>query len=207
MTKPTIAVFDIETGPLPDDQLIKPDFHAPKNYIDPAKIAAYIQECQRKYMEGLALSPLSGQVLVIGILDNDGFRAITGTEKEILGQFWRYAESVVIGSGQLVGFDSNRFDLPFLFRRSWYHHMKPSPILRAGRYWSPHCVDVREMWQLGNREAEGNLDMVSRFLGGKGKTGDGAEFAGLWAEDKEKALEYLHNDLEQTKLLYELMAT
>jgi len=63
------------------------------------------------------------------------------------------------------------------------------------------------MWQLGNREAEGNLDMVSRFLGGKGKTGDGAEFAGLWAEDKEKALEYLHNDLEQTKLLYELMAT
>lgn len=207
MTKPTIAIFDIETGPLPDDQLNEPDFRAPKNYSDPVKIAAYIQECEREWKKSLALSPLTGQVLVIGILDNDGFRAITGTEKEILGQFWRYAESVVIGSGQLVGFNSNSFDLPYLFRRSWAHHMKPTPILRAGRYWSPHCVDVREMWQLGDRQAEGGLDVVSRFLGGKGKTGGGAEFAGLWAEDKEKALEYLHNDLEQTKLLDQLMAT
>lgn len=59
-------------------------------------------------------------------------------------------------------------------------------------------VDLREVWQLGDRQARGSLDSIARHLGVGQKNSDGAAFAALWQSDREKALAYLKNDLELT---------
>lgn len=205
MTKETLF-FDAETCPVPDDELIQPVFKSPANYRDPEKIAAYIEECKQEWRSGLALSPMTGRILTIGLLDSQGFRALEGTEKEILGQFWRRVETVLIGDGNLVGFNCNQFDLVFAYKRSWRNGMKPSPLLRAGRYWSKSVIDVRDLWQLGDRQVTGTLDQISRFLGGPGKTGSGKDFAELWATDKPAALAYLERDIRETERLFRVMS-
>lgn len=200
--------FDIETAalPLPYLEMTMPEFTAPANLKDPVKIAAAIEEKKKAYLDDAALSPLTGKVLVIGILDPDGFKySSAGSEKLTLEFFWDLCDQVLPHCHQLISFNGNGFDLPFLIRRSWHHKLAPSRHLRDGRYWNRDVIDLREVWQLGDRQAPGSLDTISKFFGGTGKTGNGKEFAALWETDRTAALAYLENDLKQTRALAEVM--
>ena len=75
--------------------------------------------------------------------------------------------------------------------------------LRRGRYWSESVIDLRDLWQLGDRQARGSLDVIARHLGVGAKNGDGKEFAQLWQSDREKAIAYLKNDVEMTARIAE----
>jgi hypothetical protein len=98
----------------------------------------------------------------------------------------------------LIGFNIFNFDLPFLIRRSWKHRV-PVPFgLRRGRYWNDRFVDLRECWQLGDRQARGSLDSIARHLGVGAKNGEGKAFAELWQTDRQQAEAYLRNDVELT---------
>ena len=98
----------------------------------------------------------------------------------------------------LIGFNIFNFDLPFLIRRSWKHRV-PVPFgLRRGRYWCEQLVDLRDAWQLGDRQAKGSLDSIARHLGVGAKNGEGKAFAELWQSDRPKAEAYLRNDVELT---------
>ena len=199
--------FDIETSPLDREVLQSrmPAFEAPSGYKDPVKIAAAIQAKEKTWLEDAALSPLTGRVLVIGVFDGDASQYLFGNEKGFLTQFWTIVRDVLFKSDRLVGFNCNTFDLPFLVKRSWALGVEVPAMLRNGRYWNQDIVDLREWWQLGDRQAHGGLDEVSRFFGEAGKVGDGKDFAALWASDKEKAFAYLAQDLKLTKRLYEVM--
>jgi hypothetical protein len=70
--------------------------------------------------------------------------------------------------------------------------------IRRGRYWSDQMVDLRDVWQLGDRMARGSLDAITKHLGVGAKNCDGKEFARLWKEDRATAEAYLRNDLELT---------
>ena len=59
-------------------------------------------------------------------------------------------------------------------------------------------LDLRDAWQLGDRQARGSLDSIAKHLGVGTKNGSGAEFAALWQSDRAKATEYLRNDLQLT---------
>ena len=59
-------------------------------------------------------------------------------------------------------------------------------------------VDLRDAWQLGERQARGSLDVIAKHLGIGEKNGSGADFARLWQSDRAKAVEYLRNDLQLT---------
>jgi hypothetical protein len=59
-------------------------------------------------------------------------------------------------------------------------------------------VDLRELWQLGDRQARGSLDSIAKHLGVGAKNGDGKAFAELWRSDRKQAEAYLHNDLKLT---------
>ncbi len=98
----------------------------------------------------------------------------------------------------IIGFNIFTFDLPFLFRRSWKQRV-PIPFgLRRGRYWGDQVIDLRDAWQLGDRQARGSLDSIAKHLGVGAKNGDGKAFAELWRSDRTKAEAYLRNDLELT---------
>jgi predicted PolB exonuclease-like 3'-5' exonuclease len=199
--------FDIETGPLPADvrQERIPEFEPDSRLKDPVKIAESIEGKKKAWLGDAALSPITGQVLVIGLLEGDQVKYLYGEEKSFLEQFWTIVRDAMFKSDCLVGFNCNTFDLPFLMKRSWALGVKPPIFLRSGRYWNQYIIDLREIWQLGDRQAHGGLDQISKFFGMSGKAGDGKDFAALWESDQEKALAYLKQDLLLTKGLYDRM--
>jgi uncharacterized protein YprB with RNaseH-like and TPR domain len=126
---------------------------------------------------------------------------IGGGEVAILTQFNELLRADS-NPATIVTFNGHTFDLPFIFRRCWAHQMQPPAHLRSGRYWSAYSLDLREVWQMGDRMAKGSLDSVCQALGLGKKTGDGAEFAVLIKTDPDAAIAYLRNDLVLTEALY-----
>ncbi len=214
-------IFDVETGPLAEGELsaLLPPFDPAEvktgNLKDPAKIAEKLAEAEvnhrRNFLDNAALDPLTGRVVAIGMLVFDelseagpamdsGKCVIIGHDDEarMLREFWRYTQAEMGRMNPIIGFNIFTFDLPFLFRRSWKQRV-PIPFgLRRGRYWGDQVIDLREAWQLGDRQARGSLDSIAKHLGVGAKNGDGKAFAELWRSDRARAEAYLRNDLELT---------
>ena len=211
-------IYDIETGALPEAELtaLLPPFDPAEvktgTLKDPDKIAAKLAEAEanhrRDFLEKAALDPLTGRVVAIGLLYPDsGEFVVIGHDDEAatLREFWLTTKGEMGRINEMVGFNSNGFDLPFLIRRSWRHRV-PVPFgIRRGRYWSDEMVDLRDAWQLGDRQARGSLDSIAKHLGVGAKNGNGADFAALWQSDRAKALAYLKNDLELTARVAEAL--
>ncbi len=204
-------IFDIETGPLPEAELtaLLPPFDPEEvkmgNTKDPVKVAAKLAEAEanhlRNFIDRAALDPLTGRVIAVGLLSFDTQDVtILGHDDEArtLAEFWTACTGNRGTLNRMVGFNSNQFDLPFLIRRSWKHNVTIPMGIRRGRYWSDQMLDLRDLWQLGDRYAIGSLDAIARHLGVGAKNGDGKEFAALWAKDRRQAEAYLRNDLELT---------
>lgn len=215
-------VFDVETGPLAESELLAllPPFDPAEvktgNLKDPAKIAEKIAEAEanhrRDFFDKAALDPLTGRVIAIGMLDleTDHFFIIGhDDEARTLREFWEAARGDMGRINPLIGFNICNFDLPFLIRRSWKHRVAVPFGIRRGRYWGDQVVDLRDAWQLGDRQARGSLDSIAKHLGvgaklaapaanGEIKTIKGGEFAGLWESNRDLAEAYLRNDVELT---------
>jgi hypothetical protein len=215
-------VFDVETGPLPEAELVAamPAFDPAEvktgNLKDPAKIAEKIAEAEvsqrRDFFDKAALDPLTGRVVAIGVLCFEArgefgpdFKKpdrclILGheDEAETLREFWDLTRGEMGRLNPLIGFNIFGFDLPFLIRRSWKQRVPVPWGLRRGRYWDNQLIDLREAWQLGDRQARGSLDTIAKHLGVGAKNGDGKAFAELWRSDRLQAEAYLRNDLDLT---------
>lgn len=178
-----------------------PEFTAPKNYKDQAKILEYIEAERKEWLEKAALSPVTGRVLAIGVKTSSGSEIFCDDEKTALVAFW--AKVVEFGRArvQLAGFNCYRFDLPFLVRRSWLHGVAvPDGVQDARGYFNRiHFADLYEAWQCGDKGASISLDSLAKYLGVGAKTGEGAHFAALWATERKLALAYLENDLALTE--------
>lgn len=210
-------VFDIETGPLPAPKIealytpIADEEVKIGNIKDPLKIAAKIEEAKADhraaFFDRAALSAVTGRVLAIGYADAETDEApkadAAESEDLILRTFW--AAYKANRGAQWVGFNVCRFDLPFIIRRSWALGIPVPTEIRAGRYWHAGIIDLRDIWQLGDREAHGNLDTIAKLFGVGAKTGDGAHFAELLKKDREAALAYLRNDVAMTRAVYRRM--
>ena len=214
----SVIFFDIETGPLGQGEIaaMMPPFNRADvkvGNLGPEKAAQKIMEAETSYWsdfyEKAALDPLTGQVLAIGLVYADsGEFVILGPERDearTLRDFWQICRAEMGRINQMVGFNSHLFDLPFLIRRSWKHRIQIPAGVRRGRYWGEQIVDLREYWQLGDRQARGSLGSIGLHLGVGGKNGDGKDFARLWDEDPLAASQYLRNDLELTVKVAEAM--
>jgi hypothetical protein len=200
MTTRHPIVFDIESGPSPDAAEFAPEFEAPANYKDPAKIAAYKIDKLQEWVEQAALSAVTGRVLAIGIRENGSTLILCDDdEAAMLAEFWAYVAPDGKIRAPLVGFNSNRFDIPFLVRRSWRNRVQVPAGIVNGRYLSNAFIDLMQLWQVGDYQATVKLDVLARWLGVGAKTGSGAHFAQLLAEDRAAALESLGNDIETTE--------
>jgi len=221
-------IFDVETGPLAESELVAmmPAFDPAEvkcgNLKDPAKIAEKIAEAEanhrRDFFDKAALDPLTGRVIAIGMLDieTDKFFIIGhDDEARTLTEFWAATRGEMGRNNPLIGFNIFGFDLPFLIRRSWKHRVSIPFGIRRGRYWSDQVCDLRDCWQLGDRQARGSLDTIARHLGVgakcvphgpmAGKPITGADFAGLWQTDRKSAESYLRNDVELTAKIADVL--
>ncbi len=206
-------IFDAETGALPEVEVasLVPPFDPAEvktgNLKDPEKVAAKIVEAEanhrRDFLNRAALDPLTGRVVAIGLLDTaKGSFTVLGDSRDdeatILGRFWDSTKGEMGRINQMIGFNTHLFDLPFLIKRSWKYGLKIPFGIRKGRYWGDEMLDLRDAWQLGDRQSRGSLDSIARHLGVGAKNGHGADFAKLWETDRTKAVEYLRKDVELT---------
>lgn len=214
-SNPTI-IFDIETGPLPVDQLRIPPFDPSQlkfgNIKNPDLIAEKIQKAEEShtadYIRNAALDALSGQVLCIGYRFQHDKPAVLCSDADgeavMLIQFWRLLSDLE-RQPKLVGFNIKSFDLPFLIKRSWKHRIQVPYWLRQGRYWNDLVVDLREVWQLGDSRAHGSLASICRHLGLGEKAGNGADFSLLWNTDRQAAIDYCLQDIRLTQAVADIL--
>lgn len=176
----------------------------------PALIAAAEQAHWDAIRDRAALSPVTGQVLAIGCYSVEGDKiGIAGVdspddEKKALAGFWRQFLTCKQANRSMVGFNSNSFDLPFMVKRSWLLGVDVPTTLQSpdGRYFDRVFVDLLARWKCGEWGSNGSikLSMLARFFGVGDKPDGvtGADFARLWREERERAREYLVNDLKMT---------
>lgn len=214
-SNPTI-IFDIETGPMPVDQLRIPPFNPAEvklgNIKNPDLIAEKIQKAEEShtadYIRHAALDALSGQVLCIGYRFQHDKPAVLCSDADgeavMLIQFWRLLSDLE-RQPKLVGFNIKSFDLPFLIKRSWKHRIQVPYWLRQGRYWNDLVIDLREVWQLGDSRAHGSLASICRHLGLGEKAGNGADFSLLWNTDRQAAIDYCLQDIKLTQAVADIL--
>lgn len=199
-------IFDIETGCLPEEdvRVLMQEFSAPKNYTDPAKIRANIEAQKREWIEGAALSALTGAVLCIGTL-KEGIPHMLQHETEAvnLEDFWNIWRDDYGDQLKMVGFACRSFDIPFLVRRSWRHGVGvPKDALHLRFRDGGKLIDLQDEWQLNTGDPKKiSLNTLAKFMGLGSKTGEAKDFHLLWNSDRPKAVAYLENDLRLTAAL------
>lgn len=194
-----MIIFDIETGPLPlaEIEAVMPEFTAPGNLKDPAKIESAIAEKKAEFIERAALSPLTGEILAIGYLDNKApkidYSDELGHEAELIERFF----SLAMSKQTMIGFNSHSFDIPFIVRRAWRYGLRvPRQLLQ--RYLPDEFIDLMKVWMLGNYDQKISLNSLAKYFMVGEKTGDAKDFAKYYREDRAKATEYLTQDLKMT---------
>lgn len=224
LAKPAAVFWDIETGPLPEEQLRavyheksaeefsatcdkrwKPDTVA-------VKFEEYKASAWDEFVGKAALSATTGRVLLIGTLHGDNFAPILlAEEAECLSIFWTRIEEAIGNKQRIIGHNSNSFDLPFIVRRSWMLGVPVPREVRQGRYWNPLFHDTMEAWSFSAREYTSLNDIAAAFgVGQKTEGVHGRDFYKLWfgtmpteqwgnpAEQRAKALEYCEQDVRLT---------
>jgi len=172
----------------------------------------------------LGLSPLTGEIVAIGMLNpdtqkgkmffqNNGGEKIefeeqgifyqSGTEKELLENLW----NAVSHYDQIITFNGRAFDVPFLMLRSTKHSVRPTRNLLGYRYeFQRHC-DLLEQLTFYGAMRKFRLDFYAKFFGIKSSKDEGID--GSMVGELYQAGKYLEiarycaRDLETTKELYD----
>lgn len=200
----TCIVIDIETGPAPDALDNMPIIEAPANYVNPEKIAKFIEEKKLTLLEKAALDPITGCVLAFtSAFDDEPPGVLLGREYDIIIQAISQLNDCAGKGIPIIGFRSRGFDLLFLIRRAWILGI-PVPIIvqkLLDKYNTGH-IDLLQVWLCGSPVFEGqSLDRICKAAGLGIKEGIGADFAELLKTDPEKAKAYAINDVVLTRAL------
>ena len=195
--------FDIETIPQDEATLLAraPEFTAPANLKDPAKIEAAIARKRADYLADAALNWKTAEVVLIGAGDGTGIQSLTAeSEKELVGNFLTLLGDALADGVAVGGHNVKGFDLPMLVNRARVHGLKiPSTVVsfyRGRPTWFEGIFDTLEFLSFG-RAFDGNgVEDVARVFGLPPKLGHGGDFPMLWRADREGALAYNRRDVE-----------
>lgn len=223
-------VFDIETVGVDFDALDKTTQDSLTRWIKKESVGEEDYKVALEELKnGLGFSPLTGEIIVIGVLDcaknqgvvyynapgetinefsENGIIFKQATEKEMLEKFWQGAKEY----GEFIGFNSRGFDVPFLMIRSAICGVMPTKNLMEGRYLyqqrDARHIDLQDQLTFyGAVRKKGSLHLWSRAFGIKspkeeGVTGD--DIGKLFKEKKFLEIaRYNAGDLRATKELYE----
>jgi len=210
--------FDIETKSLTAEELLarQPKFKARSNIKNPKLIEADIEAKKDAWINKAALDPFTGRVIAIGWTQDDGDIICehygssneSGHEFNILDAFWcKFRE---LNEHVFCGFNILSFDLPFLIRRSFTLGVKvPKDVngvfnfaSTSGRRMNSRFLDLMDFWRLGNFQDRISLSSFAVHCGFNPKTESGKDFARLLETDIKSATEYLQNDVQLCRDIY-----
>ncbi|MDP3997973.1 MAG: ribonuclease H-like domain-containing protein [Candidatus Andersenbacteria bacterium] len=188
----------------------------------------------KKALESLkgetGLSPLTGQIVAIGILDcdkdkgvvyyqapggdtkdteEDGIKYKPMSEKDMLESWWSGARNYQ----EFVSYNGRGFDVPYLMIRSAIHGIRPTKDLMRGRYMYQNAPDARhvdlydQLTFYGASRSRGSLHLWCRAFGiesPKTQGVSGGDVGRLFKEGNFLDIaKYNVGDLWATKKLYE----
>jgi DNA polymerase elongation subunit (family B) len=142
---------DLETAPHPDAHRWAEPVHAPSNYKDEEKIAAYIKEATIERDNRLGLDPDLNRIVALAYHDVPHAEPVVLLcsneleEREALKQFWgTYAERPT----RIIGYNSEGFDLIVLAMRSLFLDVRHPELIIRPSWKSPH-VDIYQVLGFG----------------------------------------------------------
>jgi predicted PolB exonuclease-like 3'-5' exonuclease len=222
-------VYDIETKPNPkfyekllaSEPKFDPDSVAVGNLKDEEKIKKKIIdagiahekkmiEWREKQKKTCCLDPDLGQLSAIGVMYiESGKKEIVGVdtasdEKEALHYFWSTITNTRSKGCLAFGWNTDGFDLPFLFGRSRLLGVGyDATLINNYRYFHPSFVDLHKVWTFGAYGKFCKLEKACEALGYiqpdlKVHGGTFHEYYDRGGEDRELAKKYLENDLDMT---------
>lgn len=179
---------------------------------------------------GLGFSPLTGQIVAIGIYDGEREKGAVYfqsspkkeetsfeegqckfevmSEKEMLRKFWEIVEKYET----FVTFNGRQFDVPFLMVRSAIHGIRPTKNLLANRYLNYHPSNARhidlidQLTFYGAMRKRGSLHLWCRAFGiesPKSQGVDGDDVKALFEKgNSADVARYNARDLRATYELY-----
>ena len=211
--KRTHFTFDIETGARSFDEIETycPPIKPHKGIKDADKQAVFVEGKRDEWLDKAALSPLTGQVLVIG-LRVEGVNTMLhvdkeGDEKSVIEAF--FSEVRKFSDQKWVGHNCHGFDWPFLRGRAMALNVPfPAGIVTSicgQRYlnFAANCRDTMLAWN-PDPTSRISLNNLGKILGLGTKTGDhGKHFDKLYAESPDEALAYCERDLELTDEIWQ----
>ena len=156
-----------------------------------------------------ALSGDFGRIFCIGYaLGDDPVDIIRGQEQEILKKWWGIADRADL----FVGHNIMDFDLPFIYKRSIIHKIKPATRhlnLSFARYRSDPIFDTMKEWDKWALRASISLDKLAKVLGlPTSKDGgiDGSKVYDAYLAGKyDQICEYCKRDVELTRKVFKRM--
>lgn len=226
----TTLIFDIETigedwGALDDTTQ-----NVLSRWIDRTAKNKEEHEAQMKDLkEGLGFSPLTGEIVAIGLYDLERRMGVVyyqteastaaeievgeyvlkpRKEKEMLEDFWEGAKEY----DTFVTFNGRGFDVPFMALRSAIHGIRPSKDLMDGRYlyqqkYHKHIDLQDQMTFYGAMYRKPSLHLFCRAFGIESPKADGVagdDVAGLFANKKFRDIaKYNVRDVVATTELYQ----
>jgi 3'-5' exonuclease len=212
------VVFDIETLGYPLESFDE------SQQIYLLKFAETESE-REEAIQKLSLYPTTAQIIAIGLLnpetdhgkvlfqaarpinslsDDGAIQFITGTEKEILEQFWQD----ITHYDQFITFNGRGFDCPFLMLRSAILQVQPTRNLMPYRYDSSIHCDLLEQFTFYNAFRKFNLDFYCKSFGIKSPKANGItglDMKQLYEEKRfQEIAEYNLGDLKATTELFRI---
>ncbi|MCX6765966.1 MAG: ribonuclease H-like domain-containing protein [Candidatus Moranbacteria bacterium] len=179
--------------------------------------------------EGLGFSPLTGEIVTIGTLDQEtgkgavyfqapgedakefeenGIKFQVMAEKEMLEKFWEITGYYK----EFITFNGRGFDVPFLMVRSAVHKIRATKDLMSNRYlnlqkWDAKHIDLQDQLSFyGAVRRKGSLHLWSRVFGIKSPKSEGVKGEDVGRLFKEKKFleiaKYNAGDLRATGELY-----
>ena len=201
--------LDIETGKSPDYALFEPKYKEPKKNKDgtDSKTSKSIDQQKADFENSCALSPLTGQVLMVGM----DFRSEDDIEYQGLGCDEKTLLEITVNSyincaDIVIGHYIKEFDLPFIVNRCRKHGITPPSVggFYKGRWqWNANIIDLKDLWTFGKFGEYISLNNMAKYFGLEPKDETiGESFEQVFNTDIEKAIAYCKHDIELTKQIY-----
>jgi predicted PolB exonuclease-like 3'-5' exonuclease len=217
----TKVVFDIETVPLDWEELDEEE----QTYL---LRRAETDEAKEEVIEKLGLSPFTGRVVAVAMLNPDSGKSVvlaeglagegsawahegdsefwTGNEAEMLERFW----DLIKRYDQIITFNGRVFDAPFVIIRSLILGITASRNLLPNRYRTADHFDLCDALSFFGLTRRYSLDFVCRRLGiGPAKTEmAGHQVAQAYRDGRmEQIAQYCLRDVEVTAKLLDRVET
>lgn len=136
-----------------------------------------------------ALDALTGQIVCVGLLAvnksqriESGLAIVAKDEKQLLTSLWSHLADTKCS--QFIAHNGLVFDLPYLWRRSVVHGVRPTVNLDLRRYRNDFLFDTMSVWGNWDSRSNASLDALANGLGIGAKSGSGGKVLELWKAGK-----------------------